>query len=236
MEELTATSLDKSAPRVREMFSSIAGRYDLLNHLLSANQDKAWRRAAIRSLDPQQQEEILDLCCGTGDFAMQCLQHQSKCHLTGADFAIPMLQLAREKNSAIPFLAADALQLPFPDHHFDAVMVGFGVRNFTDTKAGLQEIARVLRPGGRLMLLEFLRPQSTFLKWGFGIFFRWILPVIGKLISGHDEAYSYLPTSVNEFFSQAEIIPVLESCGFSVQACKNHSGGIATSMLCVKSQ
>lgn len=236
MEELTATSLDKSAPRVREMFSSIAGRYDLLNHLLSANQDKAWRRAAIRSLDPQQQEEILDLCCGTGDFAMQCLQHQSKCHLTGADFAIPMLQLAREKNSAIPFLAADALQLPFPDHHFDAVMVGFGVRNFTDTKAGLQEIARVLRPGGRLMLLEFLRPQSTFLKWGFGIFFRWILPVIGKLISGHDEAYSYLPTSVNEFFSQAEIIPVLQSCGFTVQTCKNYSGGIATSMLCVKSQ
>jgi demethylmenaquinone methyltransferase/2-methoxy-6-polyprenyl-1,4-benzoquinol methylase len=229
------SQLDKSAPRVRAMFSSIAGRYDLLNHLLSANQDKAWRRKAIRLLQPQADEKILDLCCGTGDFAAQCLSTQPACRLTGADFAIPMLQLAKEKNSkSIPFLAADALQLPFPDHHFDAVMVAFGVRNFTDTKAGLQEIARVLRPGGRFLMLEFLRPQSTFLKWGFGIFFRWILPVIGKLISGHNEAYSYLPTSVNEFFSEKEIVPLLESCGLKVRICKNHSAGIATSVLCEK--
>jgi len=229
------SQLDKSAPRVRAMFSSIAGRYDLLNHLLSANQDKAWRRKAIQLLQPQAGENILDLCCGTGDFAAQCLNTQPACHLTGADFAIPMLQLAKEKNNkSIPFLAADALQLPFPGHHFDAVMVAFGVRNFTDTNAGLQEIARVMRTGGRFLMLEFLRPESTFLKWGFGIFFRWILPVIGKVISGHNEAYSYLPTSVNEFFSEKEIVPLLESCVLKVQICKNHTGGIATSVLCVK--
>ena len=232
---MTTTELDKSAPRVRAMFSSIAGRYDLLNHLLSANQDKRWRRKAIELLKPQAGENILDLCCGTGDFAVQCLIAQPACLLTGADFAIPMLELAKEKNdNTICFLAADALQLPFPNNHFDAVMVAFGVRNFTDTRAGLEEIARVLQPGGRFLMLEFLRPESTFLKWGFGIFFRWVLPVVGKLISGHNEAYSYLPTSVNEFFSKKEILPMFESCGFKMHVCKNHSGGIATSVLCEK--
>jgi len=229
---MNAPTLDKSAPRVREMFSNIAGRYDLLNHLLSANQDKVWRRTAIKILKPRAEERILDLCCGTGDFAAQCLQAEPQCHLTGADFAIPMLQIARQKNpSAIQFTAADALCLPFEDHQFDAVMVAFGVRNFTDTKAGLIEIARVLKPGGRLMMLEFLRPESAFLKWGFGIFFRRILPVIGRIISGHGQAYSYLPASVNGFYSEKEIDALFESCGFVVQHSKSHFAGVATSVL-----
>ena len=239
-EQSPDTSLDKSSARVRAMFSAIAGRYDLLNHLLSANQDVRWRRRAVRLLTPRAGERILDLCCGTGDLAFEILRRQARCHITGADFAEPMLEIAKSKvqspkskgskspSPQIEFMWADALNLPFADASFDAVTVAFGVRNFEDTAAGLREMRRVLRPGGRALILEFMRPTSFFLRYVFGLFFKGILPRIGRLISRHDSAYNYLPASVNEFYTRREFEPLLRECGFrDVRSFDYNFGGVS---------
>ncbi len=223
-------TLDKSAPQVQAMFGAIAGRYDLLNHLLSANQDVRWRKRGVRWLDPRRGEAILDLCCGTGDLAFEILRRQPNCHVTGADFALPMLEIARQKAKTQPatFTQADALNLQFDDATFDAVTVGFGVRNFENTAAGLRQIRRVLKPGGRMMILEFMRPQSFFLRHIFGLFFKGILPRVGKLISKHNSAYSYLPASVGDFYSRSEFETLLRECGFSAVRSCDLTGGAAT--------
>lgn len=225
--------IDKSGASVRAMFSAIAGRYDLLNHLLSANQDKRWRRRAVRLLTPRRGERILDLCCGTGDLAFECLRQQSYCHITGADFALPMLQIANGKQarSTAQFLAGDALRLPFADATFDAAMVAFGVRNFEDTEIGLREMQRALKPGGRILVLEFMRPTSDFVQRGFGVFFKKILPVIGKVVSRHSSAYNYLPASVNEFYTRREFEQLLRRVGLSKVRSFDYSGGIATAFI-----
>jgi demethylmenaquinone methyltransferase/2-methoxy-6-polyprenyl-1,4-benzoquinol methylase len=234
-------SLDKSAPQVQEMFGAIAGRYDLLNHLLSANQDVRWRRRGVRWLHPRRGEAILDLCCGTGDLAFEILHQQPHCHVTGADFAVPMLEIARRKadgrqQTAVTFVQQDALNLSFDNATFDAVTVGFGVRNFQDTETGLREIYRVLKPGGRVMILEFMRPTSWFLRYGFGLFFKGILPRVGKLISKHNSAYSYLPASVGDFYTRREFENLLRECGFAgVRSC-DLSLGAATCFVARKQQ
>ena len=230
-------TLDKSAPQVQAMFGAIAGRYDLLNHLLSANQDVAWRKRGVRWLHPRRGEAILDLCCGTGDLAFEILRCQPNCHVTGADFALPMLEIARQKaptklstaHCSLPtFTQADALNLQFAAATFDAVTVGFGVRNFENTATGLREMRRVLKPGGRVMILEFMRPQSFFLRHIFGLFFKGILPRVGKLISKHNSAYSYLPASVGDFYARPEFENLLRECGFTnVRSC-DLTGGAAT--------
>jgi len=232
-------ALDKSGRRVRAMFSDIAGRYDLLNHLLSGNQDKRWRRRAIRLLTPRRGERILDLCCGTGDLAIECRRQQPNCQIIGADFAIPMLHIAREKATEVqlPFwLAGDALQLPFPDGTFDAAMVAFGARNFEITEAGLREMQRVLRPGGRLLVIEFMRPTSPLMQRGFGIFFKRILPVVGRLVSGHGSAYTYLPASVDGFYTRREFEGLMRRVGLRNVRSFDYMGGIATSFIGGKAQ
>ena len=234
MVNLNSMEIDKSGHSVRAMFSAIAGRYDLLNHLLSANQDKHWRRRAIRLLSPRRGQCILDLCCGTGDLAIECMRQQPHCRVIGADFAIPMLEIAQNKSKDTNFLAGDALHLPFTDETFDAVMVAFGARNFENTESGLREMKRVTKPGGRVLILEFMRPTSPFLQRGFGIFFKHILPVIGKLISGHDSAYKYLPSSVKGFYTRGEFENLLRKIGFSNVRSFNYSGGIATSFTATK--
>ncbi len=226
--------LDKSSQSVRAMFGDIAGRYDFLNHLLSANQDKRWRRRAVRRLCPRPGERILDLCCGTGDLALECLRQQPHCRVIGADFAVPMLTLAKRKAAALQFLAGDALRLPFPDATFDAVMVAFGVRNFEATEAGLREMRRVVKPGGRLLVLEFMRPTSPLIQRGFGLFFKRVLPFIGRLISRHGSAYSYLPASVDGFYTRREFEALLRATGWRNVRSFNHSGGIATSFVAIK--
>jgi demethylmenaquinone methyltransferase/2-methoxy-6-polyprenyl-1,4-benzoquinol methylase len=236
------SAIDKSGQSVRAMFSAIAGRYDLLNHLLSANQDKRWRRRAVRLLTPRRGECILDLCCGTGDLAFECARRQPACRVIGADFAVPMLHIADRKTnpqSAIhnpQFTAGDALRLPFGNQTFDAVMVAFGVRNFEDTAAGLREMHRVLKPGGRVLILEFMRPTSVLLQRGFGLFFKHVLPRVGRLISRHGFAYNYLPASVEGFYTRREFEALLRSSGFGNVRSFDYSGGIATSFIAHKSE
>lgn len=253
--------LDKSGRRVRAMFGAIANRYDVLNHLLSFNQDTRWRRRAIRLLSPRQGETILDLCCGTGDLALECRRQQPGSKIIGADFAIPMLRLALGKAQArttnsnvparhmsthagasstinaktaatfLPLLAGDALCLPFRDASFNAVMVAFGARNFHDTRVGLNEMRRVVKPGGRVMVLEFMRPTSPLIQRGFGVFFKRVLPLVGKLVSRHQSAYNYLPASVDGFYTRREFETLLRQCAFSRVRSFDFTLGVATCFL-----
>ena len=213
-----ASDRDSAARAVREMFTAIAPRYDLLNHLLSANIDKLWWRRTARSfatvLD-QPGVKVLDLCCGTGDMAFALRRQAPHAKITGADFSHTMLVLASQKNSQarpIKWIEADALQLPFSDQSFDLVTSAFGFRNLADYDAGLREIVRVLRPGGECGILEFSEPQGIMGKI-YDVYFKSILPRIGRLISGDSAAYSYLPASVERFPQPPEIIARMKVAG-----------------------
>jgi demethylmenaquinone methyltransferase/2-methoxy-6-polyprenyl-1,4-benzoquinol methylase len=213
--------LDKSQSTVQTMFSDIAGTYDLLNHVLSGYQDKLWRYRAVGRLRPRRGEVVLDLCCGTGDSTLEIARRQPGCQVIGADFAAPML--ARAQSKGLPALvAADALNLPFGDAHFDAVSVAFGVRNFEDTKAGIAEIRRVLKPGGRLLVLEFMRPTSNLVQRAFGASNFFLAP-LGRAISGHGSAYNYLPQSIGGFYTRADFETLLREVGFESVRSFDHS-------------
>lgn len=226
-------SLDKSAPTVQAMFCDIAGTYDLLNHVLSGNQDKNWRRRAVSRLRPKRGELVLDLCCGTGDSTRELLSRAPGCRAVGADFAFPMLSRARDKN--LPELvAADALRLPFANASFSCVFVAFGARNFEDTRVGIEEIWRVLKPGGRLLVLEFMRPTSPLVQHAFGAFNLALAP-LGRAVSRHNSAYSYLPQSIGGFYTRREFKTLLRCANFENVRSFNHALGIATSFLALKS-
>ena len=214
------------------MFGEIAPTYDLLNHLLSAGQDIRWRRRAIARLCPRAGERVLDLCCGTGDSTREIARQQPNCEVVGADFALPMLEVARAKN--LPALAcADALQLPFGDATFDATMAAFGARNFADTRAGIAEMLRVTKPGGRLMILEFMRPTSLALARGAGAS-NFLLAPLGRAISRHGSAYNYLPQSIGGFYSRAEFCDLLRATGWTNVRSFDHSLGVATSFVATR--
>lgn len=224
--------LDKSASAVSQMFSEIAPTYDLLNHLLSAGQDIRWRRRAIARLCPRAGERVLDLCCGTGDSTREITRQQPNCEVVGVDFALPMLEVARTKT--LPSLAcADALHLPFGDNAFDATMAAFGARNFADTRMGIAEMFRVCKPGGRVMILEFMRPTSLALARAVGAGNRMMAP-LGRAISGHDSAYGYLPQSIDGFCSRAEFEKLLREIGWRDVRSFDHAFGVATSFVGVK--
>ena len=233
--------MEKKAGTVRAMFTAIAPRYDLLNHLLSANQDVRWRRRAVTQLGIRRGELVLDLCCGTGDLALECLRQQPRCRVVGADFALPMLSIAQTKRNPKPgtpnpaFTAADALRLPFADATFDVITIGFGARNFENTEAGLREMARVLKPAGRVLVLEFMRPASPLVRRGFALFFKGVLPLIGRLVSQHGWAYNYLPESVDAFYTRREFETLLRRTGYeNVRSFDFNLGGV-TSFLASKS-
>lgn len=234
MTDVKAGAVDKSSGRVRAMFSDIALNYDRLNHLLSANQDKLWRRRAIRLVGPKRGQLVLDLCCGTGDLGIECHHQQPQCRIIGADFAVPMLQHAtgktRQNAGTHVFLAGDALHLPFAAETFDIVMIGFGVRNFEDTAAGLCEIRRVLKPGGKILVLEFMRPTSPVVQRFFSGF-NIVLAPVGRAISGHESAYNYLPQSIGGFYTRWEFHALLRRCGFHNIRSFDHSAGVATSFI-----
>ena len=214
--EGAATEADASR-KVREMFTEIAPRYDLLNHLLSLQLDRVWRARTAQRLRPILQRAdavVLDLCCGTGDLAM-ALSKEGPARIIGADFAHTMLVRAKEKMTAQPFFEADALRLPFRDGSFDLVTTAFGFRNLANYEAGLREIQRILKPGGTLAILEFMEPPDGLLGNLYRWYFRSVLPKIGALISGNSAAYSYLPKSVSRFFQPKDLAALMDAVGYS---------------------
>ena len=211
---------DKTPDRIAGMFDAIAPRYDLLNHLLSAGIDKRWRARAIRSLQLTGRETLLDVCTGTADVALEALR-RGAARVLGVDFAGAMLALGRRKVAAaaesrrIALVRGDAMRLPVRDASVDAATVAFGIRNVQEPEVACEEMARVLKPGGRLAILEFGVPRVPGMRSLYLWYFNRVLPTIGRLISGHTAAYTYLPASVGTFPPPAEFVTILRHNGFS---------------------
>lgn len=205
--------------RVQRIFSEIAPRYDLLNHVLSLNIDRRWRRRAVEELGWRDVPDglYLDACAGTYDLSLALARRPGfEGRVVASDFARPMLVEGRSKldGERVRPLCGDTLRLPFPDERFDGATVGFGVRNLADLDAGLRELARVLRSGGRLVILEFTLPTNPVLRRLYLLYFERVLPVVGRLVSGHRWAYRYLPASVKEFPAPPELARRLREAGF----------------------
>jgi len=211
------------------MFDRIAGVYDRMNHAMTAGLDRRWRERAVERLGPLEGARALDVCCGTGDLALELGRRVGpEGTVVGSDFSEPMLDLAREKGGAaqnVRFEWADALALPYDDATFDAVTVGFGVRNFSDLDRGLAELARVLRPGGRLAILEITQPQRPPLTWFFALWFDRAVPLLGTL-AGDRDAYSYLPESVKRFPAPPELAARMAAAGLDEIRYVVLAGGI----------
>jgi demethylmenaquinone methyltransferase / 2-methoxy-6-polyprenyl-1,4-benzoquinol methylase len=214
---------------VRAMFTAIAPRYDFLNHLLSFNIDRRWRRQAVARLgwEGRPDGRYLDLCAGTLDLAaLLASQPGFRGQVIGADFVLPMLSLGRGKSARVRPVNADAMELPFPGATFDGATVGFGIRNLADLDAGLAEAARILRPGGRLVILEFTTPKRQPLRAAYLVYLRRLLPLIGRLVSRHGDAYDYLPASVLAFPNPDELAQRLAGHGFAQVGYTLLFGGI----------
>lgn len=221
------------AAQVRTLFSEIAPRYDLLNHVLSLNIDKGWRRRAVRALEWERAPEgaYLDACAGTLDLALElAAQRGFAGRVVGADFALPMLAAGSRKigGATVAPVCGDTQQLPFATAAFAGATVGFGVRNLSDLAAGLRELHRVLKPGGRLVVLEFTVPPHRFLRAAYLLYFNRVLPLLGRIVSGHPWAYSYLPRSVRGFPGPEVLAELLRSSGFRAVEWALLSGGIAS--------
>lgn len=217
----------KRAGEIRRMFGRIAHRYDLLNRLLSLGQDLRWRRLVAERVAAVEPRLVVDVCTGTGDLALG--YRPAEC-IVGCDFSLPMLARAWAKtagSAAAPrWFAADALRLPLSDASADVVSVAFGIRNFEDLTAGLGELARVLRPGGRALVLEFATPRGAFgplLRW----WVRWVPPLVGRAVSGDDEAYRYLTMSVQSFPDPARICALMRDVGFVEIDVTPLTGGVS---------
>ncbi|HEX4496138.1 MAG TPA: ubiquinone/menaquinone biosynthesis methyltransferase [Thermoanaerobaculia bacterium] len=221
-------SLDKSGKTIQDMFAGVAPRYDLLNHVLSASLDVVWRRRAAAVLGAPPDAAVLDLCCGTGDQATTLRRRGAR--VAAADFCVPMLAIARHKFAKLAAprpgaLAADALALPFPDRHFAGATVSFGLRNVADLDAALREIARVLRPGGKLVVLDATIPRWPPLRVLYLFYFLRLLPWIGRLLSPRGSAYSYLTSSVVGFPQRQEFLDRMVAAGFTGLSWEDLSGG-----------
>jgi demethylmenaquinone methyltransferase/2-methoxy-6-polyprenyl-1,4-benzoquinol methylase len=211
------------------MFTAIAPTYDRLNRLISLGLDQRWRRGAVRRLGWERAPEgmYLDLCAGTLDFgAMLARQRGFRGRIVGADFVQRMLRLGRGKSPRLAPVGADALSLPFPDHTFDGAMVGWGARNLIDLDAGLREAARVLKPGARLVILEMTLPPNPRLRQAFLFYFDRVLPWIGRVVSKHTNAYTWLPESTRSFPAPADLAGRLEGAGFTDVSYRLYLGGV----------
>ena len=223
----------EQARRVREMFADIASRYDLLNHLLSGNIDKQWRRLVAKALYqglPNEGSRILDVACGTGDLSLT-LTGSGDAQVIAIDFCRPMLDIAASKSSKrgseIRFIEGDALALPFRDRIFEAATIAFGLRNLASVETGLSELLRVLKPGGKVAVLEFSKPRWAVFRSFFKVYFTKVLPLVGGLVSGSRGAYQYLPDSVSRFPNQKELSSMMRKAGFEEITYQNLTGGIA---------
>ena len=242
------TEVDKESAKVRGMFAGIAHRYDLLNHVLSLNIDKSWRRRTARALELGPEERVLDACTGTADLALELAGYLDLARggrVIGTDFTQEMVERGEAKRRRLSeercrLLVADTLHLPFADATFDAASVAFGIRNVCDLDAGLSELARVLRPAGRLAILEFTTPRGRLFRKVYEAYFHRVLPRVGRWISrgkqkssnapsttSADVAYSYLPASVSSFPGPDALAARLESAGFDSVRYETLTGGIA---------
>ncbi len=219
------------AEQVQSMFGRVAGRYDLLNRVMTAGLDRTWRERAVERAELSPGDSALDVCCGTGDLTLELAKRVAPGgHVVGCDFSEPMLDLAREKAAArgvdgVRFEWADALSLPYDAGRFDAVAVGFGVRNLADLDRGLNEMARVLRPGGRLVILEITQPTRPPLSTFFSLWFDRVVPLLGRF-SDDEGAYSYLPESVRSFPPPARLAEMMHAAGFERIRWTVLAGGI----------
>ncbi len=225
---------DKSKKEeVAEMFNNISKKYDFLNHFLSLGIDKIWRKKAIKKLREIQPKRILDIATGTGDFAIASLK-LNPTEVVGIDISAGMLEVGREKmkarqfDSIITMTLGDSEALPFEDNYFDALTVGFGVRNFEHLEIGLAEMLRVIRVGGKVIILEFSKPKKFPIKQGYGFISKYIIPFFGKRISKDEKAYAYLPESIAAFPEGQEMIDILTKLGYKNVEAELVSGGIAT--------
>lgn len=219
--------------QVAKMFNNISHRYDLLNQLLSLGVDKVWRKKAINVLKPLHPQCILDVATGTGEFAIESLVLNPR-QIIGIDISEGMLDIGRKKiesrhlTSRIELQRADSENLPFPENKFDAVTVAFGVRNFEDLKRGIQEIYRVLKPGGTFVVLEFSKPARFPFKQLYNFYFNNILPRIGAAVSNDKSAYTYLPKSVEAFPDGEDFLHILQHVGFKNTQCRSLTFGISS--------
>ncbi|HUX08906.1 MAG TPA: ubiquinone/menaquinone biosynthesis methyltransferase [Acidobacteriota bacterium] len=232
-QERSADSTDEKRGRIKTMFGAIAGRYDLLNTILSFGQDRRWRKSSLRRLGLERGDLLVDIAGGTGDVALTAAKLQPR---LGAalvlDFSEPMLRMVQPKREhsrirpAVIPIAADAVSLPLPGGCADAVTIAFGIRNVVDVPAALGEMNRILKPGGKLLILEFAVPRGRL----FGPVFRWyfmrVLPWIGGLVSGSRAAYEYLPRSVDEFFKPEEMVGLMRGAGFNTIVTKRYNFGV----------
>jgi demethylmenaquinone methyltransferase/2-methoxy-6-polyprenyl-1,4-benzoquinol methylase len=217
---------------VQQMFSDIAPRYDLLNHVLSLNIDRAWRVDALRTLAWRERPQgaYLDLCAGTLDVgAMLTRQDGFRGFVVGADFAVPMLQHGKGKapREVLAPVGADALQLPLADASVDGAIVSFGIRNVANLDTALHEVRRVLKPGARFVILEFSTPRSALVRWGYHAYFHNVLPLVGRMVSGHGSAYTYLPMSVAHFPTGDALAARMREAGFASVSWRSLTFGIA---------
>ncbi|MFC2031666.1 ubiquinone/menaquinone biosynthesis methyltransferase [Chloroflexota bacterium] len=212
-------SPEQKATYVRAMFSRIAGRYDLMNRLMTLGRDGAWRRYTVARALAEPRGRVLDVATGTGDLAFEVHRQQPGARVVGLDFTPEMLAYAREKGAgqdAVPgWVAADALKLPFAGQSFDAVVTGFALRNVTDIPAAFAEMARVTRAGGRVACLEIAKPPPGLLRRLFEVYFYRIVPLIGTIVTGQRSAYTYLPHSLTAFLTPHEIAQVMAQTGWS---------------------
>jgi demethylmenaquinone methyltransferase/2-methoxy-6-polyprenyl-1,4-benzoquinol methylase len=214
---------------VRSIFSAIAPTYDRLNRIISFRLDQRWRRRAVARLGWERQPEgiYLDLCAGTLDFGTTLAQRPGfRGRVVGADFVPEMLQYGRDKSRRLLPVTSDALELPFPDRSFDGVMIGWGLRNLIDLDEGLREIARVLRPGSRVVALDMALPQNPGLRWVYQFYFMRVLPWIGRVISKHRTAYQWLPESTRVFPQPVELARRIQHQGFEAVDFELLMGGV----------
>ncbi|MFT5641342.1 MAG: demethylmenaquinone methyltransferase/2-methoxy-6-polyprenyl-1,4-benzoquinol methylase [Cyclobacteriaceae bacterium] len=218
--------------QVATMFDNISENYDFLNHFLSAGIDIIWRKKAIKLLKQDQPKLILDIATGTGDFAIEALSLNPD-KIIGVDISEGMLAVGRKKMikkniKNIEMVSGDSEGLQFEDNKFDAVIVAFGVRNFEHLEKGLEDMFRVLKPGGKAVILEFSKPSKFPMKQLYNFYFKYILPVIGKIISKDNSAYTYLPESVQQFPDGSSFINILNKTGFKQTQCKALTFGISS--------
>lgn len=219
--------------QVARMFDAISGKYDFLNHFLSLGIDIGWRKKAIALLAESKPKLILDVATGTGDFAIQALTLKPE-KIIGVDISEGMLEVGRKKmtdrgySQQIDMVTGDSENLPFEENKFDAVIVAFGVRNFENLEKGLAEIRRVLKPGGKAVILEFSKPRRFPMKQLYSFYFKYILPKIGRLFSRDASAYTYLPESVQAFPDGEDFLSILNQLGYNNSTCRPLTFGISS--------